>query len=47
MPCSACRYCAKAKKLFQELKETTAVIELDEHAQGAAIQDELATMYTG
>ena len=42
---SYCPYCAKTKQLFGGMKEVdTAVHELDQMSNGAAIQDELQRM---
>lgn len=36
-----CRYCKKAKALFDQLNQPYSVIEMDQHKQGAEMQDEL------
>ncbi|KAL0088496.1 thioredoxin-like protein [Phycomyces blakesleeanus] len=41
---SYCPYCTKAKKILADLKVEVFIVELDKHADGAAIQDYLQTL---
>lgn len=39
---TTCPFCKKSKGIFSEFNANPYVVELDEHAEGGAIQEELA-----